>query len=568
MVKPMEASAQAEYDAALAADLLVNTQLSTWEMLWRTAQRVPHNTAIITGDTHISYRKLAQQALRAAAALAELGVDNGSRVAFVFHPSPDWAVLHYALGRLGAVGVPINTSYMAAELEHLFTLAQPELLITVDQFRDVDMAARLSPVAARFGSIAEMVVLPLSYDGWVASSTERDRVFGPAGGDELEPASPVGGDDPAYVIFTSGSTAAPKPALIAHRGMVGAATGLQHALGLVPEDRFVASNPVFHTGGIVWNLTMPHLVGMTSCLVGVYETGKVLREMERSKITVMGAFDTKLTMMRNAPEYHTVDRSSVRKCNVGATGSFLRSVLPDWNWETVAQVYGSTESGGLGSITPRYEADPKVRYDANGRPMPGMEFVIKDPDTGQRCAPNEPGEICFRGWGTFIEYVGMPEATAEAFDDEGFFHSGDYGFIDEAGNLYFRGRYKLMIKTGGENVSEREVEIFCEDNLEAVKFAIVVGVSDPLWGEAVVAFVELHEGATETSDDLVEACRSRIANFKIPKRFFVVGEEDWPLLDSGRPDRHELRNRAAALMGAEGETRLRFGDGTGGPQPG
>ncbi|MDE0603117.1 MAG: class I adenylate-forming enzyme family protein [bacterium] len=556
------------YDAALAADLQVNTQLSTWEMLWRTAQQVPDNAAIITGDTHISYRELAEQALRSAAALAELGVAKGSRVAFVFHPSPDWAVLHYALGRLGAIGVPINTSYMAAELEHLFTLAQPELLITVDRFRDVDMATQVSPVAARFESIAETVVLPVDNDGWVASSPERDRVFGPDGGAALGPASRVGGGDPAYIIFTSGSTAAPKPALIAHRGMVGAATGLQHALGLVPEDRFVASNPVFHTGGIVWNLTMPHLVGMTSCLVGVYETGKVLREMERSKITVMGAFDTKLTMMRNAPEYHTVDRSSVRKCNVGATGSFLRSVLGDWNWETVAQVYGSTESGGLGSITPRYETDPRVRYDANGRPMPGMEFVIKDPDTGQRCAPDEPGEICFRGWGTFIEYVGMPEATADAFDEEGFFHSGDYGFMDEAGNLYFRGRYKLMIKTGGENVSEREVEIFCEDNLEAVKFAIVVGVPDPLWGEAVVAFVELHDGAEETSDNLVEACRGHIANFKIPKRFFVVEEEDWPLLDSGRPDRHELRTRAAALMGTEGETRLRFGDGAGGSQPG
>ncbi len=559
---------QSAYDAALAADLSVNTQLSTWEMLWRTAQRVPDNAAIITGDTHISYWSLAAQTLRAAAALAELGVQKGSRVGFMFHPSPDWAVLHYALGRLGAIGVPINTSYMAAELEHLFTLAQPDLLITVDRFRGEDMAARLSPVAARFAGISDTVVLPLDEDDWVAQSPARDQVFGPANSEELEPSSEVEGTDPAYIIFTSGSTAAPKPALIAHRGMVGAATGLQHALGLVPEDRFVASNPVFHTGGIVWNLTMPHLVGMTSCLVGVYETGKVLREMERSKITAMGAFDTKLTMMRNAPEYHTVDRSSVRKCNVGATGSFLRSVLPDWNWETVAQVYGSTESGGLGSITPRYETDPKVRYDANGRPMPGMEFVIKDPETGHRCASDEPGEICFRGWGTFIEYVGMPEATAEAFDHEGFFHSGDYGFMDEAGNLYFRGRYKLMIKTGGENVSEREVEIFCEDSLEAVKFAIVVGVPDPLWGEAVVAFVELHDGATETSDDLVEECRGRIANFKIPKRFFMVDEEDWPLLDSGRPDRHELRARAAALMGAEGETRLRFGDGTGGVQPG
>ena len=552
---------RAAYDSALAADLIVNTQLSTWEMLRRSAERVPDNIAIITGDTHISYRELAQRTLRAAAALAELGVQKGSRVAFMFHPSPDWAVLHYALGRLGAIGVPINTSYMAAELEHLFTLAQPDLLITVDRFRGEDMAARLSPAAARFAGISDTVVLPLDEDEWVSPSLARDQVFGTANSEELEPTSEAGGSDPAYIIFTSGSTAAPKPALIAHRGMVGAATGLQHALGLVPEDRFVASNPVFHTGGIVWNLTMPHLVGMTSCLVGVYETGKVLREMERSKVTVMGAFDTKLTMMRNAPEYHTVDRSSVRKCNVGATGSFLRSVLPDWSWETVAQVYGSTESGGLGSITPRYETDPKVRYDANGRPMPGMEFVIKDPETGHRCAPDEPGEICFRGWGTYIEYVGMPEATTEAFDDEGFFHSGDYGFMDEAGNLYFRGRYKLMIKTGGENVSEREVEIFCEDSLEAVKFAIVVGVPDPLWGEAVVAFVELHEGATETSDDLVEACRGRIANFKIPKRFFVVEEQDWPLLDSGRPDRHELRARAAALMGAEGETRLRFGDG-------
>ena len=555
------------YNLALARDLLDATQLSIWEAVRRSVERWPEREAVVFLDESLTYRELAAAVLRCARRLADLGVEKGTRVALAFHPCPEWTVLHYALARLGAVAVPINLGYESAEIAGVLELGRPEVLVAIDRYRGADQLRKFRDVDAAFApgarrvpsvpSLRHAVFLGVDSDARVVRDSAWREVYGREDDPRLDPRSRVTGGDPACILFTSGSTAAPKPALCAHRQYTGAATGIVHALGLVPGDSFLAANPVFHTGGIVWNATLPHMAGMTACMIGAWEPGRALREIERRRITVLGAFDTKLTKMMATPEWETCDLSSLRVANIGATPSFLEKVEKLWPYEFSAQIYGSTESGGMGSITPRPQRDPEVRRQANGMPVPGMEFVIADPETGERLPPGEYGEIRFRGWGRFIEYVGQPERTREAIDAQGFFRSGDYGYLDEDGNLYFRGRYKAMIKTGGENVAEREVEIFLEDRLPEVRFAQVVGVPDEVWGEAVCAFVELEPGARPSPEQLRAECKGRIAGFRVPRRFLVVEDGEWPLLDSGRPDKRALRERAAAgVAPGAGETSI------------
>ncbi|MCE2391944.1 MAG: acyl--CoA ligase [Proteobacteria bacterium] len=560
----MSAEERAEidaYHAALAHDLLQTTHLSMWEAVRRSVEHMPDHPAIVFLDRALTYREMGAAVLRCARQLADRGVGKGTRVALMFHPCPEWTILHYALARLGAVAVPINLGYESAEIAHVLELGKPEMLISVDQFRGADQLRKFRDIDAAFGSgahgvpaapeLRDVIFLQVDPDASVSRDSAHRAVYGPSDGAQLSPQSGVAGGDPAYILFTSGSTAAPKPALCAHRQYTGGATGIIHALGLRPGDRFLAANPTFHTGGILWDATLLHMAGMTAYMIGAWEPGLALREIERHRITVLGAFDTKMTKMMATPEWGSCDISSLRVANIGATPSFLEKVAKSWPYEFSAQIYGSTESGGMGSITPRPQRDPEVRRQANGMPVPGMEFVILDPETGERIPPGEYGEICFRGWGRFIEYVGQPEQTRASIDGQGFFHSGDYGFMDADGNLYFRGRYKMMIKTGGENVAEREVEIFLENQLEQVRFAQVVGVPDEVWGEAVCAFVELEPGADANAAKLRGGCKGRISGFKIPRHFLFVEDGEWPLLDSGRPDKHRLRERAAASVAAD-----------------
>jgi len=547
---------------ALADDIAAHTQLSLWSMFQRSAERYAERPAIQMGDTGWSYAELHDRALRSAAALAELGVGQGTRVAFLFHACPDWAVLHYALMRLGAVGVPINLAFEAQEIRHVLTVAEPQLLISIASFRGVDLASRLARVAPELVDGATSVpglpslrwvgVVPLGADEQLdRSHPSASAVLGNDDGPLAAPDGTAGPEDPCYVIFTSGSTAFPKPALCAHRAFLGAATGFQHALLMGPEDRFLAMLPTFHVGGVTCVLTAPHLAGACADLMGGFDPDRALATIARHRSTTTVGFDTMWTKMIGASAFAGTDVSSLTKAVLACTPSYIDRLRRQWHFDLFVTTYGSTESGTLASMAPPWVDDLTLKSRSNGRPLPGLDVKIVDPETGATVAPGQPGEICFRGWCRMVEYLGMPEETAVAIDDDGFFHSGDYGAMDADGWLYFRGRYKQMIKTGGENVSEREVEVFLEEHLPAVEFAQVVGVPDETWGEAVVAFVALSE-PTE-SEQLRRACAGAISGFKIPKSFIPLAIDAFPVLSNGRPDKNALREMAQARRGAAGD---------------
>jgi fatty-acyl-CoA synthase len=542
-----------EYDRRLANDLLRVTHQSFWDMLQHSTSRHPDRPAVAMGADTRSYRELFDGALRAAGQLQRLGVRRGSRVAFFFHACPDWAVLHYALARLGAVAVPVNLAFEAAEIRHVLQVSGPQLVIAVDRFRGLSFAEKLTRVdpalvdgpvdVSWLPGLDRVVLLPLDEREQVdRRSANCDLVYG--GSDvqsappELDPRGVAGGSDPAYIVFTSGSTA-----LCAHKAFLGSAAGFVHALQMGPEDRFLAMLPTFHTGGVSCDLSTPHLAGGCADLMGGFSPALALETIERSRSTVTMGFDTMWGKIMEAPGFGRTDVSSLRRVVLAATPSYIERLQEVWHFDLFTTSYGSTESGTLAAIGPAWVADEETRRTTNGVPLPGVDLVVVDPETGRPCPPGVPGEICFRGWCRVLEYVGMPEETEQSIDEDGYFHSGDYGSIDEDGFLFFRGRYKMMIKTGGENVAEREVEVFLEQELGPVRFAQVVGVPDPVWGEAVVAFVELSDDTD--SDALRAMAAGKIAKYKIPKLFIPLSAEEFPVLANGRPDKGALRRMAA-----------------------
>ncbi len=540
----------ASSEASLTQDLLQATHLSLWEAFRRSAQRWPDRPAVAMGGEEWTYWELHDRSLRAAAALTSLGITRGTRVAFLINSCPEWPVLHYALARIGAVGVPVNLVYEHAEVHFVLERAHPEVLIAMDTFRGVDYVARLaaadpdlhhgSTSVESLPSIRHVLVVPLDEQERPQADDPATRaVFGTPDGPTLDPASVVEPTDPAYVIFTSGSTADPKAALCSHRALVGAGLGMARALEIGPDDRFLAVLPPFHVGGIANCLTASHSAGACIVLMGAFDAGRALAIIKQERCTATVGFDTMFTKMMAVPSFAKVDAATLTKAALGATPAYLHRLCRDWGLQIAAGMYASTESGGLLSIAWPWIDDLTAKRESNGRPMPGVEVLIRDPESGELCPPGEPGEICFRGWNRILEYCDDVEATSAAIDRDGYFHSGDYGFVDGHGNLYYRGRYKMMIKTGGENVSEREVEMFLENEIEPIELAQVVGVPDATWGEAVVAFVQLSDDVS--SDELRDMARGKIAKFKIPKRFYRLEADEFPTLANGRPDKQALR---------------------------
>jgi fatty-acyl-CoA synthase len=542
------------FESLLDHEIQSAGQASMWHVLEHAAGSWPDRLAVISADRW-TFAELFERVEHCAAALETLGVGFGTRVATLFHPCTEWAVLHYALARVGAICVPVSLAFEEYELKHLLQSSQAELLISLAEYRGVNYQGRFAGVSdlirdgvmvsRAFPYLKRAIFLPIESGGRIAPGHGNTKMLWADAG-QARSRTPTG-EDPAYIVYTSGSTSYPKPALCPHRAFIGAGLGYAAALGMGACDRNLALLPTYHSGGISCVLMASHTSGGAVVFSGAFEPAGALRAIEDNECTVALGFDTIFNKMRAHPDFDRSRLRSLRKANIAGTPTYLGRAQLDWEFETLTSAYGSTETGGLVSVARPWMTEERERYETNGAPLPGVEVKVVDPDTGHESAPGQAGEICLRGWPMFLEYSGMPEETASAVDELGYFHSGDYGALDPNGLLTYMGRYKMMIKSGGENVSEREVEAFLEESLDSVRFAQVVGIPSELWGEAVVAFVDLVPGTD--AGQLRAQLKGRIASFKIPKQFHVMEASDFPTLPNGRPDKSALRALASELGG-------------------
>jgi fatty-acyl-CoA synthase len=512
------------------------------DSLVRSAQRWPQAVALRDGDVSLTYTELLDAVRSTASGLRALGLGPGDHIGFFLAESWRHVIALYGALELGAVAVPLNLSWESAELEYAIGATDLDGLIVGRTHRGKDLWSRL----ARIGIVATgpragvshrrlRYVLPDWPDG---GPTLADVVTTPADHRRADAKSEI-----AYLMFTSGSTSRPKAAAIRHQAAVGVAAAVADRLRLTPGDRVLNISPFYHCAGLVCVLLASHGSGAAVSIFEGYQHEPMLDHMLADQSTVLMGFDVvTMRLIRGALERGLP--VPVRRMLSGPGRPIFDEVSA--LGIDLAIMYGLTEASNVVTLTADDDL-PGARRDSNGRPLPGVEARICDRQTGRELPPGEFGEIAFRGWNLMSGYYLDGEIDL-ALDADGFFHTGDYGFADEAGRIYYRGRYAAMIKTGGENVSELEVESFLMTEFPWLDNVAVIGVPDKRWGEMVVAVISCAEDRLADVGDLRDRCRGRIAGYKMPRAFVALPAREWPVSATGKVLKPQLAALARELL--------------------
>ncbi|MDX1494014.1 MAG: AMP-binding protein [Longimicrobiales bacterium] len=504
----------------------------------------PASSLLLSGETPVTLAELNQQADALAASLASLGVEAGDRIALILPPCPEFVVAFFAAAKLGAVVVPLNPRFTSGELQYMLRHSEAVCAVTVEQDRGVDFLQLFEELMPQLPELQYLVTVgeeDLWYD---------DRIFQfedllSAGAGRDYPAPDVDPDDFFALVYTSGTSGKPKGVELSHANLLSAAAGTADAVGLVAGDRVVGISAFFHVYGLASGLLGSMLAGSAIVLQDDEDAAATLDAVERHRATVHFGIPTLFVSELTLLEERSADVDSLRLAVVA--GAPVRDDLvlrlSDRLGVTVVTGYSVTETASTVSAS-RPDDPPEKRRFTVGTPIAGTTIRIVDPDDSDDDLPVESvGEIRVKGPGVMLGYYRQPRQTAEAFDDDGFFRTGDLGLVDEEGYLHLVGRTKDVIIRSGFNVYPREVESRIEAH-PAVQDVAAVGIPDELLGEAICACVVPVEGAIVTGQEIVEWCRETLAADKTPDHVRFV--DALPRSDTGQVRRVELSRTAQA----------------------
>ncbi len=498
-----------------------------------TAER-PNATAYVFEGAETSYHELAEQVDALAKGLLASGVGPGDRVAMLSTPRPEFWVCFLATTSIGAVWVGLSPRAWRIELQHVVGNSGPTVLLSLATFEGRDYRRDVHALAAATPSVRRTVLF-----GPGAGSAWDDVVAGGETVGDTELATrraAVAPDDPALIVYTSGTTGAPKGAVLSQFALAYAFRTEARLTLPEGEVRDIANLPVNHIGGVGDLCCTPLVAGGSIVFLERFDPAEVLATIERHRVTCLMQVPTILQVLVDHPEFATTDLSSLRAVYWGGAPLPL-DVVRRYRALGVrlGTTYGMTEV--TGSITYSDEdSTDETLAETVGRVQPELEVRLVD-EGGRDVETGETGEILVRHRCLLLEYFGDPEATARSFTDDGFFRTGDIGVLLPDGNLRLVGRRTEMFKSGGENVYPREIEM-CLEAHPAVRLSAVVSMPDRLYHEVGVAFVEADPDAVG-GGELVAWCQDRLANYKVPKAVHIV--DRLPLLEMGKVDKPRLR---------------------------
>jgi fatty-acyl-CoA synthase len=527
------------------------------------AARWGDREALVFRERRYTFREIAAEVDRVARGLIRSGVRPGEKVAIWLVNCPEWIFAMFALAKIGAVHVPINTRFRTVDLAQVLERSNTSTLITHDVSGPVDYLAMVRELAELDGAGDARRVrgrrLPDLERVIVVSDREHSgawswpELLGAARSVDADAvtvrAAAVRPTDTVFIMYTSGTTGFPKGVMRDHSLLAHLADRYRR-LQSSERDVFVNYLPLFHIFGYVDGPLGSMLAGYRQILTDTFDPDEALDLIEREGATHIDGFDTHLKLLVDAQESRPRNLSTLRT-GVIAAGAASATPIVYRARKVLAPLrhlaaYGMTEVGATISLS-FLDSTEEQACEASGAPCEGFEVRVIDPDTGRDQPRGTPGEVVVRTRYLMQGYYRDPESTARAVDAGGWFHTGDAGILRPDGHLRFVGRYKDMIKVGGENVDPTEVESYL-NGYPGVSQAAVVSYPDARLGEMVVAFIQVTSGARVAPEGVIAFCRGRIASFKIPRHVFVVDE--LPMTSSGKVQKARLRDTARERLGS------------------
>jgi fatty-acyl-CoA synthase len=475
------------------------------------AAQKPDAEALVTATARLTYGELLLRARDAAGGMHALGLRKGDHVAVLMGNDEHWISLFYGAALLGAVTVPVNTRFKAAELEFCLKQADCKALFYAPQFLNNDYEAMLQEIRGRLPELGHAI---------------------PAG--MLEPAplpaTDVKPDDLLLIQFTSGTTAYPKGVMLTHDSMLRNAWAAGARIGVTAEDRYFNCRPFFHVGGSTLSALASLVYGACVVTLPTFEAGAALAMMEKERCTLTSGNDTIFQMLMGHADFPR--RKLVLRGGWAAAGpQTMRKIIDVLGAKHICAAYGLSEASPNVVMSDWRDAE-ELRVLGLATPHPEMHLRTVD------------GEIQVRGWSVMRGYYNNPEATAKAFTEDGWLRTGDLGELHPGGRLRMVGRMKDVFRVGGENVAPAEVEEVLLGH-PAVETAQVVGVPDARLGEVPCAYVSLKSGKQVSETELIAWVKQRCANFRVPRYLRIVDNfEAIGMTASGKVQKAKLREHA------------------------
>ncbi|MFI2608874.1 AMP-binding protein [Kitasatospora sp. NPDC018619] len=517
------------------------------ENLDRAVRAFPERDALVDRATgrRWTYAQLGADVDALALGLLELGIAKGDRVGIWAPNCAEWTLTQYATAKLGAILVTVNPAYRAHELEYVLNQAGIRLLVAAERFKTSDYAGMVEEVRPRCPRL-ERVLLTTSpaWDDLLAAGRRAD----PARLAERQGESAP--DDPINIQYTSGTTGFPKGATLSHHNILNNGYFVGELLDYTERDRICIPVPFYHCFGMV----MGNLAATShgACMVipaPSFEPGATLAAVAAERCTSLYGVPTMFIAELADPDFDRYDLGSLRTGIMAGSpcpSEVMKEVIGRMGMEQVSICYGMTETSPVSTQT-RVDDPVERRVATVGRVGPHLEVKVVDPATGRTVPRGEPGELCTRGYSVMLGYWGEPERTAEAVDAARWMHTGDLAVMDEEGYLAITGRIKDMVIRGGENLYPREIEEFLHAHPDILDVQ-VIGVPDARYGEELMAWIRMREGAEPLTAEAVRAyCTGRLAHVKIPRYVHVV--EEFPMTVTGKIRKVEMREQARRILG-------------------